>query len=293
MTPTPETLHIDVGDIVLGAVRWRGRAGSRVAFEIHDMTANAWSWSAVADALGGDVGLVAIDLRGRGLSSAVAEPYGIRQHADDLASIIGRMSAAPAVIAGHSLGASVALATAERHPTVVSQLILVDGGPNVPMPSDLTIAEMLGKIVGAAADRIGRVWSDRVSYRRMWSEHPAFGDDLSPDLERYLLSDLIECDGGFKCNVNADAVYVDATDLLIDPEMCSLFERRTNPLFVVRAENGGNGLLPPFIRDGVEARHSQHRWEMVRGVNHYTIMFEKDGAKAVADALRSAVSSPP
>jgi pimeloyl-ACP methyl ester carboxylesterase len=293
MKSTPEPLQIDVGDIVLGAVRWRGSAGSPVVFAIHGMTANAWSWSSVADALDGDLSLVAIDLRWRGMSNAVTEPYGIRQHADDLAAIIDRMSAAPAMLVGHSLGASVALATAERHPHTVSQLVLVDGGPYTQMPPNLTVPDALRTIIGSAAERIGRVWSDRVSYRRMWSEHPAFAGGLSPDLERYLLSDLVACAGGLECNVNVDAVRADGTDLLTDTELCSLFERRIDPVFVVRAENGGNNQPPPFIRDELVERHPQHHWKTVVGANHYTILFGADGAAAVADTLRAAVNSRP
>ena len=44
---------------------------------------------------------MAIDLRGRGQSADAPGPYGMRRHADDVAVVIERFSAAPAVIAGH------------------------------------------------------------------------------------------------------------------------------------------------------------------------------------------------
>ena len=116
-TATPETLRIDVGDgVELGAVRWRGAPGTPVVFAVHGITANAWSWSVVARHLDGEIGLVSIDLRGRGMSHDAPGPFGIRQHADDVAAVIDRLNAAPAVYTGHSMGTYVGLCAAERHP---------------------------------------------------------------------------------------------------------------------------------------------------------------------------------
>ena len=67
----PEVLRIDVGDAELGVVRWRGAPGAPLVVAVHDITANAWSWSAVARHLAGQISLAAVDLRGRGISHDV------------------------------------------------------------------------------------------------------------------------------------------------------------------------------------------------------------------------------
>lgn len=284
----PETLRVDVGGAELGVVRWRGVPGAPVVFALHGITANAWSWAAVARHLDGDVGLVAIDLRGRGASSSASGPYGMRRHADDVAVVIERFSAAPAVVAGHSMGAYVAMCCAERRPADVAGLVLVDGGVALPLPDGMSPQEVLDTTIGPAIARLQRVWSDRVAYRTMWSEHPAFADGLTPEIERYVLSDLEPCEGGFRSTVSEDAVRFDGEELLTDQEMRTLLDRRTEPAIIVRAETGLMATPPPLLPLELIERYPQHDWRTVAGTNHYDVLIGEAGAAAVAEALRDA-----
>src|SRR5688500_2646430 len=106
---TPELIRVQLGDTEIGAIRWPCPHSTSTVVAIHGITANAWSWAAVASQLDGVVCLVAIDLRGRGTSSDAPPPYGIRQHADDVASLIRQLDTGRVVVAGHSMGAFVAL----------------------------------------------------------------------------------------------------------------------------------------------------------------------------------------
>ncbi|HSJ90741.1 MAG TPA: alpha/beta fold hydrolase [Ilumatobacter sp.] len=285
---TPETLRIEVGDTELGVVRWHGVPGAPVVFAIHGITANAWSWAAVARHLDGDVGVVAIDLRGRGASSNTPEPYGMRQHADDVAVVIERFSAAPAVLVGHSMGTYVSLCCAERHPADTGRLVLVDGGVALPLPAGLSTQEALDATIGPAIARLRRVWSDRVAYRSMWSEHPAFAGGLTPEIERYVLSDLVPCEGGFRSSVNEDAVRFDGEELLTDADVRALLDRRSEPVIVVRAETGLMATPPPLLPPELMERYPQHDWRTVPGSNHYDVLIGEDGAAAIARAIRDA-----
>lgn len=287
----PETLRIDVGGAELGVVRWRGVPGTPVAFALHGITANAWSWAAVARHLDGHVGLVAVDLRGRGSSCGADGPYGMRQHADDVAAVIERLSAAPAVVAGHSMGAYVALSCAERRPSDVAGLVLVDGGVALPLPDGLAPQEALDATIGPSIARLRRVWTDRVAYRTMWSEHPAFASALTPEIERYVLSDLEPCEGGFRSTVNEHAVRFDGEELLTDPEMRSLLDRRSEPAIIIRAETGILATPPPLLPVDAIDRHPQHDWRTVDGTNHYDVLIGEVGAAAVARALRDATQA--
>ena len=287
----PEVLRIDVDGAEIGAVRWRGAPGAPAIVAVHGITANAWCWSGVARHLDGEFGLVAIDLRGRGTSSQATGPFGIRRHGDDVAAIIERLSAAPAVVTGHSMGTYVALATAERHPATVSELVLVDGGPALPVPEHVDPQQALDQLLGPAIKRLRTVWPDRVSYRTMWSEHPAFGGSLTPEIERYVLSDLVACEGGFRSLVSETAVRNDGEELLTDPEMRSLLDRHSQPVIIVRADAGLTGSPPPLLAAEWIDRYPQHDWRTVDGTNHYTVLIGETGAAAVAKALRDAVSS--
>ncbi len=94
---------------------------------VHGITANHLAWQLVADALP-DVRIVAPDLRGRGRSSGLPGPYGMVQHADDLARLVDQLGLGPVPVVGHSMGGFVAVAVADRHPELIRGVLLLDGG---------------------------------------------------------------------------------------------------------------------------------------------------------------------
>ena len=290
-TAAPEVLRIDVGETELGVIRWRGEVGTPVVVGVHGITANAWSWSVVARHLAGRVNLVAIDLRGRGLSHAAPAPFGIKQHAADVAAVIRQLNASPAVVAGHSIGAFVALAAARDHAGDVGDVVLVDGGPPIGVPPSGDSQTALDELLGPAIARLERVWPDRVSYRSMWDEHPAFTGHLTPEIERYVLSDLVECDGGFRSCVAVDAIRHDGAEVLVDLEVRSLLEHHRSPARVVRAPAGLDGSPPPLIDSDTVAAYGRHHWRTVADTNHYSILIGEIGAAAVAEEILAATTT--
>jgi pimeloyl-ACP methyl ester carboxylesterase len=286
---TPELVRFDVGDTEIGAIRWPCERAASTVVAIHGITANAWSWAPVAGQLDG-VCLVAVDLRGRGTSSDAPSPYGIRQHSDDVASVIDQLGTGPVVVAGHSMGAYVALLTAERHPALVADVVLVDGGIALPVPEGVDIQEVLDHTLGPAIERLRRTWPSRMDYRAMWEQHPAFAGGITPDIERYILADLVETDDGFRSSVSERAVRFDGAELLADDEIRSALDRRQEPLRVVRAELGLLATPPPLIPAEYEDRYLQHAWTTVAGSNHYDVLIG-DGASTVAEVLSAAVNA--
>ena len=286
----PEVVRIDVGGAELGVLRWHTHPGAPVVFAVHGFTGNAWSWSAVARHLDGRVGLVAIDLRGRGLSHDVDGPFGTRQHADDVAAVVRRLNASPAIVTGHGLGAFVALATSERHPGDVADVVLVDGGAPISMADHADPHRRLDQLLGPALNGLGQVWTDRVTYRARWADHPAFGDLMTPEFERYALSDLVEFDGGIRTQISETGVRTDGEELLVDPELRTMLERRQGTRIVV-AETGLDAAPPPLVGDDAIAALAQHRWRRIPDTNHYSILFGEAGASAVAEELLACVGS--
>jgi len=286
MVHRAEFLEFTVDDTALGALSWSGILGAPTLVAVHGITSNAWAWDPLAHHLAGAADLVAVDLRGRGRSYGASEPYGIGRHADDIAAVIEQVGG-PVVLIGHSMGAFVVQMVAERRPELVRDIILVDGGtpPSIPADGDLDAA--LDKMLGPGLDRIRTVWPDRVSYHAMWAGHPAFADGIGPDLERNLLADLIEAEGGgFRAAVVETAVRVDGHEMLADPEVRTLLDRRHEPTTIVRAEFGMLGVPPPFITEEVRARYPQHHWVEAPGLNHYTVINSASGAALVAGTVR-------
>src|ERR1700761_2810712 len=105
---------------------WPGRVGTLGA--VHGLTASYLSFAGIADRLDGRRAVFALDLRGRGDSEKPQGPYGMAQHARDVAAAMRAMGLRPSVIIGHSMGAFVATALAAEEPELVSGLVLIDGG---------------------------------------------------------------------------------------------------------------------------------------------------------------------
>jgi pimeloyl-ACP methyl ester carboxylesterase len=101
---------------------------------IHGYTDNSRSWSLLAPHLAGRR-LIAVDLRGHGMSGAPACCYGIDTLADDMHRFLDALGITQADVVGHSLGSMTALALAVFHPERVNRLVLVStalrpgGGP--------------------------------------------------------------------------------------------------------------------------------------------------------------------
>jgi pimeloyl-ACP methyl ester carboxylesterase len=287
MANRPEFVEFDVGSATLGALRWPGLLGTPTIVAIHGLTSNAWAWDPVVHHLSGGAEVIAVDLRGRGRSLDAPIPFGIRQHADDVAAIVDQLGR-PAFVVGHSMGAFVAMMTDERHPDAVRAIVLVDAGPPVPRPSGhgVDVDAALDSTLGPALERIGRLWPDRVSYHAMWSAHPAFVEGIGPDLERNLLAELVEVEGGFRVAVSEAAVRWDGRELLGDDEVRTLLDRRATATTIVRAEFGMLGEPPGFVPPADRDRYPQHGWVEAPGLNHYTVMNSAAGAALVADTLR-------
>lgn len=108
-----------------GPVAGTGRA---TLVLVHGITANQRWWQRLVARLPGDITWLAVDLRGRGLSADVTGRSSMARHADDLLVLLDEVGVESAIVAGHSMGAFVATTLAERHPTRVAGLVLVDGG---------------------------------------------------------------------------------------------------------------------------------------------------------------------
>lgn len=292
MAGRPDFLEFDIGGgATLGALSWPGLLGAPKVVAVPGEWNTAWVWDPLAHHLAGAAELVAVDLRGRGRSLDQPGPHGLRRHADDIAAIIGQLGGRPVHLVGHSMGAAVALMTAERHPDLVGDLLLIDGG--TPTGRELghhasaeSIDDAVVELVGDSLDHVRSVWPDRVSYLSDVALRRPGSDDIGPDEERNLLAELVEVDGGFRRAVDADAVLADARELIGDPEVGSLLERRAEPVTVLRAQYDDSGTGPGPIPPAMRSRFPNHRWIEAPGLGHSSIVESPAGALLVADVLR-------
>jgi len=105
---------------------WPGRGAPVVA--LHGLTASYVNFIGIAERLAGRLPLLGFDLRGRGDSDKPEGPYGMVQHARDVAAAMRTLGLASSIVVGHSMGAFVAAALAAQDPELVSGLVLIAGG---------------------------------------------------------------------------------------------------------------------------------------------------------------------
>jgi pimeloyl-ACP methyl ester carboxylesterase len=104
-----------------------GGSGGLPVVLVHGLGGSAEHWRPQLDHLRADRRALAVELRGHGGSEPPADgDYGIGRLADDLGAAVDDLGLESFVLAGHSLGASVAVEYAARHPERVAALLLVD-----------------------------------------------------------------------------------------------------------------------------------------------------------------------
>lgn len=101
---------------------------------IHGLARTAWTWLPIGRRLAPAHPVVAPDLRGHGASDAPLKGYELESLALDVLTVVAgagwgeAVDGPPAVVAGHGLGAMVAVEMARLQPASVAGIALVDGG---------------------------------------------------------------------------------------------------------------------------------------------------------------------
>ena len=278
---------VDGGD--LRVLQWG--TGKRVAVAVHGITASGMSWQAVARHMPSDWTLAAPDLRGRGHSRDLPGPYGLERHARDVVAVLRHFGGRP-VLAGHSIGAYIALLARDSHPQLVRRLVLVDGGLPLPVPECADLDALLDTTLGPAIARLGQTFPSTEAYLDFWRAHPALAGHWTPDVEAYVRYDLTGEPGRLRSRATEEAVRADGRDVLAEKPFADAMARLTKPTPLLTAPAGMFGAPPPLISPeavaGWTGRLPALRPQVVPETNHYTIMFAKEGAAAVSQAIRSA-----
>ena len=127
--PAGFVVQTDTGDRI-HFLDWGG-SGEPGVLLVHGLSNTAWSWAPVARRLAAERHVVAMDLRGHGLSDAPTDRYGADVLAGDVAAVAegaGLLGAGPIVLAGHGFGGIVAALGAAALGGACARLVLVDGG---------------------------------------------------------------------------------------------------------------------------------------------------------------------
>ncbi|WP_240665983.1 alpha/beta hydrolase [Agromyces sp. LHK192] len=279
---------------VLAGGEWRADASGPVLLGVHGITANHRAWSLAAEALDG-VRVVAPDLRGRGRSNALPGPFGLVDHADDLARLLDVRGVERAVVAGHSMGGFVAVRFAERHPDRVDSLVLIDGGLPLEPPEGIPAEQVAAAVLGPALARLRMRFASADDYLAFWREHPGIGPYWNDAVEAYVRYDLDGAAPELRSSANPDAIAVNALELDGSAGYSDALAEIAVPIDFLRAERGlldqPQGLYAPGIAEEWATLLPALRIREVRDVNHYSIIMSADGLAHVIPVLESRLTA--
>ncbi|NUP83953.1 MAG: alpha/beta hydrolase [Nonomuraea sp.] len=252
--------------------------GPRTIIAVHGITASLMAWGAVGRRLPEEWSLVAMDLRGRGHSASLPGPYGLPTHADDVLRVADHVGAGPdAVLAGHSMGAYVAVLAGARR--AFERVVLVDGGLPLPLPEGVDPDAAMEATLGPALARLRRTFASPEAYVEFFKAHPAFAGHWNDDVEAYVRYDLTGPEGELRSRAAGEAVMEDGRwmrtqSAAIGDALASI----EAPVRLLRAPRGlldqDVGMLPDEVAVPWAARVPGLRDEVVPGCNHYTILFD-------------------
>lgn len=278
------------GDLAVG--QWGPQDAGHTVVLVHGVTASHQSWPLVAGLLGG-ARVLAPDLRGRGRSNQLPGPFGMPQHADDLAAVLDHFGVDEALVVGHSMGAFVSVVLAHRHPGRVTELVLVDGGLPLAVPANVEPADFTRAVLGPAQDRLAMTFESERSYLDFWRRHPAFANDWNDTVENYVSYDLSGTAPELHASTAYEAVAQDSAELTGSDPIVTALGALSHRTTFLRAPRGLLDADPLYTPENV-AQWSQKLSTLqtleVDDVNHYTIVLGEPGAQRVAavvtDALR-------
>jgi pimeloyl-ACP methyl ester carboxylesterase len=269
-------------------------ADAPIVLAIHGITSSSRTWLATARALGDRAALLAVDLRGRACSRGLPGPFGLATHVRDMLAVLDHFGLQRAVVTGHSLGAYIAARLAGDHPDRVGRLVLVDGGLTIPGSQGVDPEQFLHGFLGPTLDRLQMTFPDAAAYRDWWARHPAIsGSDMDPaDLTEYAAHDLTGEPPEMRSSINPRVVREDGLGLVATADAVT---QPATFLFAPRGMVDDPHPMQPrqTVVRWAAADPARRRAVEVPDVNHYTIVFGRHGAQAVAAAIADAVAAGP
>jgi len=286
--PTQKTL-VQVSGGPLSVFHYGDGTGTPVLL-IHGVTSSNRAFQVFADALiARGKSPFAVDLRGRGDSNNLPGPFGMANHAHDMAAVIKHFGWNKPDVIGHSMGGFVTAALVGLYPELVGNVIFADGGVPLPMPPGMTVEQIMPFVLGPALARLAMEFESKEAYRDYWKPQPAFVKGWSAVMDEYVDYDLRGEAPHMKPSTNPKAVEEDSRDLFGDDLITRSLQGLAKQSLFIKAERGlqneENGLYPMAVLDLVLPTFPKLKLEFLADCNHYDMFTEASGAEKVAQII--------
>ena len=258
--------------ITLQLAVWEGK-GNQVLC-VHGLTANCRCWDVIASSLAPENKIIAIDLRGRGLSDKPAAGYSLQHHIKDILCVLDDLKQERIVLMGHSLGAFISLAFAANYPERTEKIILMDGGGQLTQDQ----WDKFSLAIKPSLDRLGQVFPSFDAYVALMKLAP-FLQPWSQALEDYFQYESEAVEGGVRSRINPANIQEEIQN--IQQEVPSeYFSKVTCPVLILRATDGifskDDLVLPGSAVDRMVSEIPEALRVDIQGTNHFSILFQSN-----------------
>ncbi|MCR6645695.1 MAG: alpha/beta hydrolase [Terricaulis sp.] len=292
--PAPKTepfrrLSFDLKGGAMAGIAFGPEAPPDIVF-LHATGFNARTYASVLSPLGERFPVLALDARGHGRTTLPPKLMGYtswRRHRDDVIAVLEQKAAHPVTLAGHSMGAVVALLVAARRPDLVAGLALIEP---VIMPAALyALFELpLSPFIQRHIFPLARGALRRRAHFASREEAAAgfVGRGVFKTFPREVIEDFVgdgliedEKRGGFKlaCAPKFEA----ATYCAQRHDPWAAFRRVSQPMVMLRAEH--HSTVQAATAHRLAMLKPEARIALVEGASHMLPMERPDRARAAIE----------
>jgi pimeloyl-ACP methyl ester carboxylesterase len=273
------------GDISINLHEWPGKGTPILC--LHGITANSRCFDYLASILTPKYRVIAMDLRGRGLSGKPPSGYSMEHHNLDINCLLDELGIDRVILMGHSLGAFISIVFGAKYPERVEKIILVDGG------GDLS-EEQMNKVfegIRPALERLGQIYPSADDYLSIMKQAP-YIQPWTPEIETYYLYEIEDTEGGVRTNIDPLHIQEEAANVR-QLNIAEYYPELKCPVLILRATEGlvipDDILLPEDVIDKMIREIPKAEVVNVQGSNHYSIIFQpfEERDRAILEFLKS------
>lgn len=261
-----------------------GSENSPTLILMHGLTANAYSFMGLIKAgLAEKMRVIAVDLRGRGLSDQPATGYTMGDHAQDILSLMDALNIESAIIGGHSFGGFLSIYMAATYPERVQKMVLIDAG---------ILHEKVREMIQPSMDRLGKKLPSWAEYITGVKNSAYFADGFwDADLEGYYRADVKDLPNGSVMARSSLELITEAADKVLEENWAMLMANATQPAILLQAPDAFGEFGLPILTDENAALTASLLPNCIHkrmAGNHITMVFGKYAAGvtgAIADFM--------
>ncbi|HKS39606.1 MAG TPA: alpha/beta hydrolase [Blastocatellia bacterium] len=225
--------------------------------------------------------VLALDLRGRGLSDKPATGYAMADHAADVVGLLDSLGINQTIMCGHSFGGMLTFYLAANYPERVSKLVALDASSGL-------VNKNSRALIKPSLARLGKTVPSWELYVRAMKSAPFFYEWWDPTIESYFRADAEICEDGSVRPRSRPENIAEAMDKAEQENWNEHIARIRQPVLLLHAPGpyGPPGTPPivPFEQAKATTEELANcRYVEVPG-NHLTMLFG-EGARRIVESI--------